>query len=119
MPTSFTVNGTSRQADVRAATPLLCVLRNDLAIGSPQFGCGLSQCGACSVLLDGKEVRSCVLAVGSVADKQVTEAAKAKIETAFTSGSSPHLCRCGTDATGRFARRLPLKPAHVQAVLKA
>ena len=72
MPISFTVNGTRRQVDVPADTPLLYVLRNDLEIGSPQFGCGLSQCGACSVLVDGKEVRSCVLAVSSVADKEVT-----------------------------------------------
>lgn len=72
MPISFTVNGTRRQVDAPADTPLLYVLRNDLEIGSPQFGCGLSQCGACSVLVDGKEVRSCVLAVRSVADKQVT-----------------------------------------------
>ena len=72
MSISFTVNGTRRQVDAPDDTPLLYVLRNDLEIGSPQFGCGLSQCGACSVLVDGKEVRSCVLAVRSVADKQVT-----------------------------------------------
>jgi isoquinoline 1-oxidoreductase alpha subunit len=72
MPISFTVNGTGREVDVPADTPLLYVLRNDLQVGSPQFGCGLSQCGACSVLVDGKEVRSCVLAVRSVADKEVT-----------------------------------------------
>ena len=154
MPIAFTVNGTRRQVDVPADTPLLYVLRNDLEVGSPQFGCGLSQCGACSVLVDGKEVRSCVLPVRSVADKQVTtleglparwasqkglpaaDAAKTlhpvqqawidaqvpmcgfcqsgmmikatellettpapsvtQIKTAFMSGPSPHLCRCGT-----------------------
>ena len=69
MPISFTVNGTGRQVDVPADTPLLYVLRNDLQVGSPQFGCGLSQCGACSVLVDGKEVRSCVLAVRSDTDR--------------------------------------------------
>src|SRR6476469_3412250 len=72
MSISLTVNGTRRQVDAPADTPLLYVLRNDLEIGSPQFGCGLSQCGACSVLVDGKEVRSCVTALRSVADKQVT-----------------------------------------------
>jgi isoquinoline 1-oxidoreductase alpha subunit len=154
MPISFSVNGTGREVDVPADTPLLYVLRNDLQVGSPQFGCGLSQCGACSVLVDGKEVRSCVLAVRSVADKEVTtieglparwasqkglpaaDAARtlhpvqqawideqvpmcgfcqsgmmikatellestpsptvAQIKTAFMSGPSPHLCRCGT-----------------------
>ena len=72
MPIAFTVNGTRRQVDAPPDTPLLYVLRNDLEIGSPQFGCGLSQCGACSVLVDGKEVRACTMAVRSVADKQVT-----------------------------------------------
>jgi isoquinoline 1-oxidoreductase alpha subunit len=154
MPISFTVNGTGREIDVPADTPLLYVLRNDLQVGSPQFGCGLSQCGACSVLVDGKEARSCVLPVRSVADKEVTtieglparwasqkglptaDASKAlhpvqqawideqvpmcgfcqsgmmikatellestpsptvaQIKSAFMSGPSPHLCRCGT-----------------------
>src|ERR1700732_4007175 len=72
MPISFTVNGTGRQVDVPADTPLLYVLRNDLQIGSPQLGCGLSQCGACSVLVDGKEVRSCVMSVSRVAGKEIT-----------------------------------------------
>ena len=72
MPISLTVNGTRRQVDAPGDTPLLYVLRNDLEIGSPQFGCGLSQCGACSVLVDGKEVRACVMPVSSVANKQVT-----------------------------------------------
>ena len=58
MPVSFIVNGTRRQVDAPPDTPLLYVLRNDLEIGSPQFGCGVSQCGACSVLVDGKEVRA-------------------------------------------------------------
>ncbi len=72
MSISFTVNGARRQTDSSGDTPLLYVLRNDLEIGSPQFGCGQSQCGACSVLVDGKEVRACVLPVRSVAGKQVT-----------------------------------------------
>ena len=72
MPITFTVNGTRREVDAPPDTPLLYVLRNDLEVGSPQFGCGLSQCGACSVLVDGKEVRSCVVQVRTVADKQVT-----------------------------------------------
>ncbi len=66
------VNGSSREVDVAADTPLLYVLRNDLELVGPQFGCGLAQCGACSVLLDGKEVRSCVTPVSQVGDKEVT-----------------------------------------------
>ena len=72
MPITLTVNGNRRQVDAPADTPLLYVLRNDLEIGSPQFGCGLSQCGACSVLVDGKEVRACVMPLRSAAGKQVT-----------------------------------------------
>jgi isoquinoline 1-oxidoreductase alpha subunit len=148
------VNGMSREVQVAADTPLLYVLRNDLELSGPQFGCGLSQCGACSVLVDGKEARSCVLPVNRVAGKAVTtleglparwasqrrlsaadagrtlhpvqqawideqvpqcgfcqngmmiKAAElldetpkptvAQIKNAFMSGSSPHLCRCGS-----------------------
>jgi isoquinoline 1-oxidoreductase alpha subunit len=151
---TLTVNGARREVQVVGETPLLYVLRNDLALSGPQFGCGLSQCGACSVLVDGKEMRSCVLAVSRVAGKEVTtleglparwasqrglaaaeaertlhpvqqawideqvpqcgfcqngmmiKAAElleetpaptvAQIKNAFMSGSSPHLCRCGS-----------------------
>ena len=148
------VNGVKREVQAPPDTPLLYVLRNDLEISSPQFGCGLAQCGACSVLLNGKEVRSCITPLSAVRDKEVTtleglparwakqrgltaeQAAKtlhpvqeawiaeqapqcgfcqsgmmitatellertpsptvAEIKQAFTSGVSPHLCRCGT-----------------------
>jgi len=149
------VNGARHEIQAPDDTPLLYVLRNDLRLIGPQFGCGLAQCGACSVLVQGKEVRSCVTPVSSVADQEITtleglparwakqkglssEEAKstlhpvqqawieeqtpqcgfcqngmmikatellesnphpnlAQIKTAFTtSGTSPHLCRCGT-----------------------
>src|ERR1051325_10562610 len=151
---ALTVNGVRREVQAAGDTPLLYVLRNDLELSGPQFGCGLSQCGACSVLVDGKETRSCVLAVSRVAGKEVTTleglparwasqrglaAAEAErtlhpvqqawideqvpqcgfcqngmmikaaelldqtpaptvgqIKVAFTSGPSPHLCRCGS-----------------------
>lgn len=148
------VNGVKREIQAPTDTPLLYVLRNDLELTGPQFGCGLAQCGACSVLLSGKEVRSCITPLSAVGDKEVTtleglparwskqkglsaeQAAKtlhpvqeawiaeqtpqcgfcqngmmikatellervasptvAEIKEAFTSGVSPHLCRCGT-----------------------
>lgn len=148
------VNGARREVQVAADTPLLYVLRNNLELTGPQFGCGLSQCGACSVLIDGKEARSCTLPINRVIGKEVTTleglparwAAKrglpapeagrtlhpvqqawideqvpqcgfcqngmmikaaelldetpaptvTQIKTAFTSGPSPHLCRCGS-----------------------
>ena len=60
------VNGERRSVTVEPDTPLLYVLRNDLELNGPKFGCGLAQCGACSVLVDGKEVRSCVTPVSGV-----------------------------------------------------
>ena len=152
--TTIVVNGAKREVQAPTDTPLLYVLRNDLELSGPQFGCGLAQCGACSVLLNGKEVRSCITPLAAVAGKEVTtleglparwakqkglsgeEAAKTlhplqeawieeqtplcgfcqngmmikatellesnasptvvQIKEAFTSGVSPHLCRCGS-----------------------
>ena len=69
---TITVNGARREVQAPRDTPLLYVLRNDLGLSGPQFGCGLSQCGACSVLVDGQEVRSCGMAVSQVIGKEVT-----------------------------------------------
>src|SRR4051812_47360538 len=151
---TLTVNGTRHEVQASGDTPLLYVLRNDLELSGPQFGCGMSQCGACSVLVDGKEARSCVLPVSLAVGKEVTtleglpdrwasqrgsrgSAANrtlhpvqqawideqvpqcgfcqngmmikatelldqtptptlVQIRDAFMSGSSPHLCRCGS-----------------------
>lgn len=152
--TTILVNGVKHDVQAPADTPLLYVLRNDLELSGPQFGCGLAQCGACSVLLNGQEVRSCITPLSVVREKEVVtleglpgrwakqrgltaeQAAKtlhpvqqawidqqtpqcgfcqngmmikatellervsspsvAEIKGAFTSGVSPHLCRCGT-----------------------
>lgn len=69
---TIVVNGVRREVQSPADTPLLYVLRNDLELSGPQFGCGLAQCGACSVLLDGKEIRSCVTSLSAAAGKEVT-----------------------------------------------
>lgn len=69
---TIVVNGAKRDVQAPADTPLLYVLRNDLELSGPQFGCGLAQCGACSVLLDGKEVRSCVTTLSAAAGKEIT-----------------------------------------------
>src|SRR2546425_9842096 len=66
------VNGKTQSVSVEPGTPLLYVLRNDLELNGPKFGCGLAQCGACTVLLDGKPVRSCVTPVQQVAGHAVT-----------------------------------------------
>jgi len=72
MALTITVN--ERRESVTAApdTPLLYVLANDLALNGPRFGCGLAQCGSCSVLVDGVETRSCVTPVARVEGKRVT-----------------------------------------------
>jgi len=69
---TITVNGKKREIQSPGDTPLLYVLRNELDLASPQFGCGLAQCGICSVLLDGKEIRSCITPVSSASGKEVT-----------------------------------------------
>ena len=66
---TITVNGERRDVQAPGDTPLLYVLRNDLQLTGPQFGCGVAQCGACSVLIDGKEVRSCITALSDVGSK--------------------------------------------------
>ena len=70
--TTLHLNGAAHEVQATGDTPLLYVLRNELLLTGPQFGCGLAQCGACSVLIDGKEVRSCVTALSDVGDKEVT-----------------------------------------------
>jgi aerobic-type carbon monoxide dehydrogenase small subunit (CoxS/CutS family) len=66
------VNGKSHTVDVDGATPLLYVLRNDLDLHGPRFGCGLGQCGACTVLIKGEAVRSCIRPVSTVAGASIT-----------------------------------------------
>ena len=66
------VNGTSREIDVEGDTPLLWVLREDLGLTGTKFGCGIAECGACTVHVNGEAVRSCVTPVSTVAGRQVT-----------------------------------------------
>ena len=72
MAINLKVNGASRSVPAEPDTPLLYVLRNDLALNGAKFGCGLAQCGACTVLVDGKAVRSCVTAIGTLGNAEVT-----------------------------------------------
>ena len=98
------VNGKARTVTVEPGTPLLYVLRNDLELNGAKFGCGMAQCGACSVLIDGAEQRSCLYPVGA--------ASKGSITTIEGLGSSQQpgvlqqafileqACQCGYCANG-------------------
>jgi nicotinate dehydrogenase subunit A len=68
---SLNVNGKSRTVDTDPTTPLLYVLRNDLGLHGPRFGCGLGQCGACTVVMAGESRRSCRVPVKEAADKEI------------------------------------------------
>src|SRR5215203_7316515 len=72
MPIDLTVNGRRHTVHVDPATPLLYVLSDELALNGPKFGCGLGQCGACTVIVRGQAIRSCVTPVKSVAGGDVT-----------------------------------------------
>ena len=69
---TLTVNGKPHTVDVDPATPLLYVLSDDLALRGPKFGCGLGQCGACTVIVKGRAVRSCVTPVSSLSGAEIT-----------------------------------------------
>ena len=72
MSVTLKVNGVSRSVPAEPDTPLLYVLRNDLELNGAKFGCGLAQCGACTVLIDGKATRSCVTPIGAVEKAEIT-----------------------------------------------
>jgi aerobic-type carbon monoxide dehydrogenase small subunit (CoxS/CutS family) len=68
----LTVNGQARSVDVDPATPLLYILRNDFDLHGPRFGCGLGQCGACTVIIKGEAVRSCIRPASTVQGAEIT-----------------------------------------------
>jgi isoquinoline 1-oxidoreductase subunit alpha len=84
MPTTFEVNGQSKTVDVDPSTPLLWVLRDTLNLTGTKYGCGIAQCGACTVHINGSAQRSCIFPVSAVAGKKVTT-----IEGLSPNGSHP------------------------------
>jgi aerobic-type carbon monoxide dehydrogenase small subunit (CoxS/CutS family) len=84
MAISLTINGTAHEVDVEPETPLLWVLRDNIGLTGTKFGCGIAQCGVCTVHVAGKPVRSCILPVAAVAGRPVTT-----IEGLSPDGSHP------------------------------
>jgi nicotinate dehydrogenase subunit A len=72
MKFALRVNGKSQSVDVAPDTPLLYVLRNDLMLDGPKFGCGLGQCGACTVIVQGQAIRSCSMRIDKAAGREIT-----------------------------------------------
>lgn len=72
MALTLNVNGKTRAVEAEAETPLLYALRNDLGLVGTRYGCGLGQCGACTVIIDGKAVQSCDVPVSAVVGKNIT-----------------------------------------------
>src|SRR5260370_28890965 len=72
MAVSLKVNGTVHSVTAEPDTPLLYVLRNDLGLNAAKFGCGLGQCGACTVLVDGAALRSCITPIGTLGQSEIT-----------------------------------------------
>ena len=117
MAINLHVNGSIRTVAAEADTPLLYVLRNDLGLNGAKFGCGLAQCGACTVLIGGRAVRSCVTPIGSIGEVHITtieglgtldkphplqRAIPQPSEQQVREGLAANLCRCGTH--GRIIR---------------
>ena len=115
---SFTlkVNGTEQSVDVDENTPLLWVLRNDLGMTGTKFGCGLSQCGACTVHINGVATRSCVTPVSEVRDQEVTtieglgtEDARHPLQDAWIEAQAP---QCGYCQSGQIMTAAALLDAN-------
>ena len=104
----LTVNGVTELVDIDPATPLLYVLRDDLGLHAAKFGCGLGQCGACTVLVDDQPVFSCVLPIGAIGTRKVmtveglgTAAKPGDVQRAFLHEQA---AQCGYCIPGMMAR---------------
>ena len=106
MTVSLNVNGVKHEVDVNNDTPLLWVLRDVLGMTGTKYGCGIAQCGACTVHIDGRPVRSCLLPIGSIGDRAVTTiegigatAAGAKVQKAWL---DLEVIQCGYCQSGQI-----------------
>ena len=119
MAIKFKINGTDQSIDTDPETPLLYVLRNDLSLNGAKFGCGLGQCGACTVMVDGKAVLSCVTPVMLMEGRRVTTVEglgtidrPGPMQQAFIAEQS---AQCGYCIPGMMMRAQALLQANPQA----
>jgi isoquinoline 1-oxidoreductase subunit alpha len=102
---SITVNGTNHQLDIEPETPLLWVIRDELGLTGTKFGCGIAQCGCCTVHIDGQAMRSCSIAVSDVAGKSITTIeglssdSRHPVQQAWLEGDVP---QCGYCQSGQI-----------------
>jgi isoquinoline 1-oxidoreductase subunit alpha len=114
-PLALTINGRSHTVDVEPDTPLLWVIRDWLSLTGTKFGCGMALCGACTVHLDGKPVRSCVTPVSAATGKQITTieglstAAGKRLQEAWIAEQVP---QCGYCQSGQLMSAAALLAAH-------
>jgi nicotinate dehydrogenase subunit A len=120
------VNGRQHDIEADPRTPLLYVLREDLKLNAAKFGCGLGQCGACTVLIDGEPAFSCITPVSLVADKQVTTveglgtvADPAPIQRAFIQAQAAQCGYCIPGMMMRAQALLKKKPQASEAEIRA
>ncbi|HEY4135495.1 MAG TPA: (2Fe-2S)-binding protein [Alphaproteobacteria bacterium] len=117
MTIALKVNGKSQQVDADPSTPLLYVLRNDLGLHGPKFGCGLGQCVACTVHVNGRATFSCILPIAAVGDREVTttegllENGKPnKVQQAFIDEEAAQCGYCISGMVMRAQALLKMKP---------
>ena len=117
----LTVNGQAHTLAVPRDAPLLNILRNDLQLNGPKYGCGLGECGACSVLVDGIEARACVIPVGGVEGRHITtleglgalqEQAHAKLHPVQQAFIDCQAAQCGYCLNGMILATVALLKRH-------
>jgi aerobic-type carbon monoxide dehydrogenase small subunit (CoxS/CutS family) len=106
MATNFELNGETRTADSAPDTPLLYVLSDEIGLAGPRYGCGLAQCGSCSVLVDGAEMRSCVTPLAAVEGRAVTT---------LEGLPARHAARNGAQGGGAIPDLTPVQRAMLEA----
>ena len=115
---SLRVNGRTVSVAADAAAPLLTVLRNDLALNGPKYGCGLGECGACMVLIDGVAARSCTVPVGGVLGREITTleglGTRAQLHPVQQAFIEAQAAQCGYCLNGMVMATVDLLQRHPQ-----